>query len=704
MKSFLILLMLIGIVSAAVNITISGTVTYSGGEQDINQTTILFNDPYIGRVTIPYAGYGVLPYSAPIPTTWGGYIVPIRLGYKFTPDSIRVPAPVAFNLPNQNFIGTDTMHPQIKIKRNRTNLYINQIDTIFCNIYDNSSTIDTLIEAISYDSGKTWVNMLSTLGTNSIAAYDTIYYGQRLSFIPTIPTNNALVRVITWDHALLADTAISAPFRVLDTLKPVITLTSPGHGQIWHGGSTHSVTWTATDNSVVASRSIYFNSILLDSANTNTGTWTWAVPSNLVATGLFKIIAYDAAGNFNYDTATISITDTIPPTVSVTGPTAGLSYNVGSAIPITWTGTDNIGVISRAISLSRDSGTTWVVLDSSATNTGTYAFTANLPASTKCQIRIIAYDAAGNKGTALSGVFAIRADAPVISSVSVPVLQPAGSVPVYVNQAVKNTWVCTPTLKIISYATYLSLDSGLTYARVDSGAGNPGTTIWGTPQKISTKCFVQMRLYDTLGHVGTGTSPIFIIWDNTPPMVGFAGMTPTKDSVWIVGSNKYIGLVGKDQIGIASRKVSFSSDSGLTWATQDSGKFVPNIPNYELWTWTVPSVNSKKCLLRLTVWDSAGNTAFATTQAFSIQATVGILHTVFRVPTVMGFQVTGNGIQVSATERCQFILLDLRGQQIVKRDIPTIGYFTVPMNSVHGHYLGMLKSADRTLIRKVSIF
>ena len=95
------------------------------------------------------------------------------------------------------------------------------------------------------------------------------------------------------------------------------------------------------------------------------------------------------------------------PVVSVTSPSAGEELQQGATHSIEWTATDNVGVVSRAIYFTDDDGSTWTLVDSTGSNTGTFDWTVPTTTSALCMIKVFAYDAAGNVGANESAQFVI---------------------------------------------------------------------------------------------------------------------------------------------------------------------------------------------------------------------------------------------------------------------------------------------------------
>ncbi len=84
------------------------------------------------------------------------------------------------------------------------------------------------------------------------------------------------------------------------------------------------------------------------------------------------------------------------PSVSLTSPTGPVELQVGETEEITWSASDNIGVVSIDILRSYDSGATYPeVVATGEANDGTFIWTVPDSASSSSRLRIVARDAAG---------------------------------------------------------------------------------------------------------------------------------------------------------------------------------------------------------------------------------------------------------------------------------------------------------------------
>ena len=145
--------------------------------------------------------------------------------------------------------------------------------------------------------------------------------------VPSSVSDSALVRVKATDPSLnqgldISDSLFSI-HALVDTTPPQVTVTSPNGGEHWEEGSTHSITWTATDNSVVDSVSVDYT--LSGPAGTwfslahgapNTGTLSWVVPMQLSDSAMVRVTAFDPVLHSRSDTSD-SLFSVVAPSVGV---------------------------------------------------------------------------------------------------------------------------------------------------------------------------------------------------------------------------------------------------------------------------------------------------------------------------------------------------------------------------------------------------
>ena len=129
---------------------------------------------------------------------------------------------------------------------------------------------------------------------------------------------------------------------------------------------------------------------------------TAAIPGSDQATtaihNITVVTPAPAGGTSNAKTLTVLTgTDVTAPVVTVSAPTGGESWPVGSAHNITWNATDNIGVANVDLAYSINGGATFPnSIALAIPNTGTYAWTVPGIPSTTAGVRVRARDADGN--------------------------------------------------------------------------------------------------------------------------------------------------------------------------------------------------------------------------------------------------------------------------------------------------------------------
>jgi hypothetical protein len=104
------------------------------------------------------------------------------------------------------------------------------------------------------------------------------------------------------DLFVVHDWTIQAAFA--DTTPPAVAVTYPNGGEALPIGSEANLTWTATDNEVVARIDLYLSRSgsagpfdTLATAVPNTGTYAWTVSGQPTTTAIFKVAARDSAAN-----------------------------------------------------------------------------------------------------------------------------------------------------------------------------------------------------------------------------------------------------------------------------------------------------------------------------------------------------------------------------------------------------------------------
>ena len=214
---------------------------------------------------------------------------------------------------------------------------------------------------------------------------------------------------------------------------PVVTMTYPRGGEHIPAGSVAQIVWNASDDKGIVSQKV---EVSIDGGMTYSrlaapgvtfNSFNWLLPEIPTSHARIKITAYDGvnlpvsaetSSDFEIDPGP---PDSTRPVVSEVAPSTGALVPGGATFKVTWTETDNIGVVKRVGALSIDGGRTFadifsiIAPSSGPDQTYLWQVSAN-PSASEAALRITVSDGAGNSASATSGIFQIWG-LPLIDSV-----------------------------------------------------------------------------------------------------------------------------------------------------------------------------------------------------------------------------------------------------------------------------------------------
>jgi hypothetical protein len=244
--------------------------------------------------------------------------------------------------------GGDTEDPVVTVTQpdGGETWYIDSFFDITWTATDNVgvTSVDILL---STDGGATYPQTIAAAEDN-----DGVYAWQ----VDVPPTTQARIKVVAYDAAMNSgEDESDADFTIEDGTDPSVTVTQPNGGEVWDIDSFFDVQWIATDNVGVTTVDILLSSDggatypdTISTGEANDGVYSWQVDVSPTTQARIKVVAYDAAGNDGEDAsdADFTIEDGTDPSVTVTQPNGGEIWEVGASHEITWTATDNVGVVS----------------------------------------------------------------------------------------------------------------------------------------------------------------------------------------------------------------------------------------------------------------------------------------------------------------------------------------------------------------------
>ncbi len=300
---------------------------------------------------------------------------------------------------------------------------------------------------------------------------------------------------------------------------PRVLVSSPNGGETWNIGSSHAITWSATDSGGVTSYAIDYSTdagtdwiAVQPQTNGNPLTFNWLVPATASGNCLVRVLAWDPSGNIGSDVSNAAFAivspDIIPPAVALSSPNGGEQWYSGSIHPITWSATDSAGVASCAIDYSTNSGANWIAIQPQTNgNPLTYAWTVPATPSSNCLARVRAWDPSGNIGSDVSNAaFAIAAPPDTIPPV-VAVTSPNGGEKWRAGMNRYIRWTDSDNVGITMNKIEYSTNGGANWILIrDWTSGDPHTFGWWVPDLPSVTCLVRVSVGDGAGNINSDIS------------------------------------------------------------------------------------------------------------------------------------------------------------------------------------------------------
>ncbi len=426
----------------------------------------------------------------------------------------------------------------------------------------------------SIDNGISWITITTTAVASS---------GLYVWTIPNNPSTTCLVRILDASNTCKFDNS-DANFTIQPG-TPIITVTAPNTAVTYYALQNYNITWTSVyliNPNVMIEYSINngVSWITIVASVPNTGTYNWLVPNTpstvcLVRVSEFSNPAANDVSNVNFIISS--------PVITVTAPNSALTYYVANNYTITWTNTTLSGPNVR-IEYSIDNGTSWIIIVSAVSNTGTYSWLVPNTPSTTCLVKV--------SDAATLAIFDVSNVNFTIAAQFITVTSPNGGENWAGCSSQTITWNRGGTIN--NARIEYSLDGGTTWIIIlssyNAGAGTSCSYNWATvPNTPSTTCFI--RVTDVNVSTATDVSNFqFTILQNTAIVVN----TPNGGEVWQVGGptqNITWAAAGTS----ANLTIQYSIDNGTTWITITTTV----VASSGLYVWTIPNTPSTTCLVRV---------------------------------------------------------------------------------------------------------
>lgn len=402
----------------------------------------------------------------------------------------------------------------------------------------------------------------------------------------------------------------------VDAANPTFTFSAPLASTLWKGGTAQNITWTATDDNFGATPiglEFYDGAgwTTLSSAEANDSSYTFNIPGAANCTNCqIRATVTDAVGNVFIATSDGFRIDSTAPTVILSNPTGTIAG--GAPAMIAWTTTDaNPGSVT--LEFSRNAGAWTAIPGGPFAASGSHSGWTP-PGDDPYQVRATTTDLVGLSGTNTIS-FAVDSNFPSITLDNIAGGQVLiGGTPFVIE------WTASDTNLIATPVTlYVSSDGGGNWTTLATNQPAVGTFSWNVPAVDATSYRIKAEAVDATALTSSASSSDIRI-DNTNPSVLITPLVsmirgdvgaPTVSISWTAEDAGGYPLAASNPI-----QIDFSSNNGTTYAP-----VAAPMPNTSPYTWTVPSVDSSGCLIRITATDAAGRTGAGTTSLFTIDST-----------------------------------------------------------------------------------
>lgn len=197
---------------------------------------------------------------------------------------------------------------------------------------------------------------------------------------------------------------------------PSLTVTAPNGGESWQVGASQTITWNSSgsisDVKIEYSTNSGSSWTTITSSTSNDGSYSWTIPDTKSTTCKVKITDTSDSSIYDASNSNFSITSsggTPPPgspTITVTAPNGGESWEAGDYEWIEWTSTGTVGSIK--IEYSTNNGSSWMTVTSSTSNDGLYLWSIPNTLSSTCKVKI-SEASDGSPSDTSNSVFSITA-------------------------------------------------------------------------------------------------------------------------------------------------------------------------------------------------------------------------------------------------------------------------------------------------------
>ena len=433
--------------------------------------------------------------------------------------------------------------------------------------------------------------------------------------VPTVDTTQALVRVTGYplNSSYSPESDTSDSYFTIDSTPPTITSTTPADG------ATDVDPNSLTEITITFSESMnqQMGSVTIDN-NAQLGSWNWVgntlhIPvSNLDYGKTYNVTVRDMKdssdpGNDIQPNPYVFSFRTkydILRSVEVISPNGGEVWSGGTAHRIQIKITGGTPPFTVDFYLSTDGGATYpIYIGQETISTFSYSkyWIVNTTDTSSARVKVVVTDNTGaSKEDTSDGDFVIDSTPPSVISY----YPPDGS-----NTVPKDAYIYVNFSEAMNRT---SVENGFSL-EMEGGINVSGNITWTSGTNMvfipdselltDTKYYLNITNAKDASDPGN-VMPTFSISFTTEPVIGIAIDSPVVGSRITGGAQIPIKWLIRGGTAPYTIKIYFSTDSGATYSLVDT--VVQNSSGWGSYIWTVPTINSDTCRLKLNLTDSEG--------------------------------------------------------------------------------------------------
>ncbi|MDD3685409.1 MAG: FlgD immunoglobulin-like domain containing protein [Bacteroidales bacterium] len=420
----------------------------------------------------------------------------------------------------------------------------------------------------STNSGSSWTYITNT-------TYN--YYNWT---IPAGVSDHCLIKVSDYNNSCKYD--ISDSEFSITPPTPTITVSNPNSATTLYFTKTTTISWSSQylSSSFVVIDYTYDDGITwntIANATENDGSYVWTIPETI--SSLCRVRVSEYQNPTVYDESNVDFAIAYP-YITVVSPNGGEVYEGCESTTISWTraGVSNL----YKFEYSTNGGSTWTVINSSYSTTGTSYTWSPLPDMTSSNCMIKVSDASYLNATDVSNAaFTINKNEDIILT------SPNGGEFWQVGTSKTITWVSAPTST--QFRVYYSIDGGTNYTLINTTSGT--SLNWTIPNLPSSTCKIKVVDYNNSCIYDASDEYFAIIPADVALTYPNGGQTlyygSTSSITW---TNQYINS--------NFVKLEYSVNNGASWeiiaeVTNNSGSY----------SWSVPNDFSTQCLVKVSQYN-----------------------------------------------------------------------------------------------------